>query len=136
MTEYVVGFAFNRNIDQLVLIEKQRPDWQRGKLNGVGGKVDIVELPIDAMIREFAEETGVELIDWWYFGRLRGPDHIVHLYTIFDDQIKRCRTTTDESIAFIHPRDLPANVVPNLRWIVPAALQQFTERFVITAEYK
>ena len=59
MTEYVVGFAFSTCRTIVVMIEKNRPDWQKGKLNGVGGKIEAGEWPPDAMTREFKEETSL-----------------------------------------------------------------------------
>lgn len=56
---YVCGFAFSEDGDLVYLIEKKRPNWQLGCLNGIGGGVDIDEEPINAMVREFEEETGV-----------------------------------------------------------------------------
>lgn len=40
MKEYVLGFAFNRERTKIVLILKNRPDWQKGKYNGIGGKIE------------------------------------------------------------------------------------------------
>lgn len=34
---YVVGFCFNSDLSQIILIEKNKPEWQKGYLNGVGG---------------------------------------------------------------------------------------------------
>src|SRR5690349_16479461 len=65
--EYVCGFMFDRDMARLVLIRKSKPQWQAGKLNGVGGKVELIgmhglsqcyETPQRAMAREFKEETG------------------------------------------------------------------------------
>ena len=64
---YVVGFLFNPDMTEVVLIKKNRPDWQKGLLNGVGGKIESGEDPITAMIREFKEETGVEIYNWNLF---------------------------------------------------------------------
>ena len=35
-TDYVVGFMFDLNYKDVVLIRKNRPVWQQNKLNGVG----------------------------------------------------------------------------------------------------
>jgi 8-oxo-dGTP pyrophosphatase MutT (NUDIX family) len=57
-TEYVVGFVFDPDESHLLLIWKNRPAWQAGKLNGPGGKRENGETPLAAMEREFGEETG------------------------------------------------------------------------------
>ena len=60
MNRYVVGFAFNKVGDQVVLIKKNRPAWQSGLLNGIGGHIEETDkTALDAMIREFEEETSV-----------------------------------------------------------------------------
>ena len=60
MIHYALGFAFNVGLTQVALIEKLKPDWQKGKLNGIGGKVNNFENYNLAMVREFEEETGVK----------------------------------------------------------------------------
>jgi hypothetical protein len=35
MKEYVLGFMFNRLLGHVILIEKNRPEWQKGHYNGV-----------------------------------------------------------------------------------------------------
>lgn len=56
---YVVGYAFRADYGAVALIEKRKPAWQAGKLNGIGGKIEPDESPAGAMSREFAEEAGV-----------------------------------------------------------------------------
>jgi 8-oxo-dGTP diphosphatase len=56
MIEYVVGFLFNESLDQIALIRKEKPDWQRGKINGIGGKIEENESPEQAMRREFKKK--------------------------------------------------------------------------------
>lgn len=50
---YVLGFKFynNNGIMYAVLIEKKRPEYIAGFLNGIGGKIEENERPIDAMVR-------------------------------------------------------------------------------------
>jgi 8-oxo-dGTP pyrophosphatase MutT (NUDIX family) len=77
---YVLGFVFNRNLGRVLLVLKNRPAWQANKLNGIGGKIEVGETPLQAMEREFREETGfvqrlrqkedeVDTIQWHYVGR-------------------------------------------------------------------
>lgn len=123
MIEYCLGFAFNPSLDTVVLIKKQRPEWQAGLLNGVGGKLEPGESAMDAMHREFKEETGVSISDWQRFGQLSGSDWIVHLYTtkIYDWEIASIiYKKTDEEI-LLKDADNLSNIIPNLMWLVPMA---------------
>lgn len=56
--QYVLGIMFSEDEERVLAIWKNRPDWQAGKLNGIGGKIEDGETPIEAMRREFREETG------------------------------------------------------------------------------
>ncbi len=53
-------FLFSEDRRRVVLINKKRPEWQAGLQNGIGGKVLEGEIYLQAMIREFKEETGFE----------------------------------------------------------------------------
>lgn len=132
-TRYVVGFVFHD--DEVLLIEKNRPSWQRGRLNGVGGHVEPGETFLQAMVREFAEETGWHFQGWEHFATLCGDDR--------DSHRQGAHTGTDFEVAFfrgmayspglpdVHPTDepprwarvnnLPDTVLPNLRWLIPLA---------------
>jgi 8-oxo-dGTP pyrophosphatase MutT (NUDIX family) len=57
--DYVVGFMYSRLQDKIVLVQKQKPAWQKNLLNGIGGKIEDSETPLNAMVREFFEETKV-----------------------------------------------------------------------------
>lgn len=58
---YVAGLLFGDVRSRVMLIRKARPDWMRGKLNGIGGHIEQGERPLGAMCREFKEETGVTI---------------------------------------------------------------------------
>jgi 8-oxo-dGTP diphosphatase len=127
--EWVVGFLLDDAAERVVLIRKNRPEWQAGKLNGVGGKVEADDADLEAaMVREFWEETGVRVNSWHHFARLEWEEGTVHFFRAFRyaDLLAACRTTTDETIE-LHPlAELllpgnPAGATPNLLWLVPLA---------------
>jgi len=62
MKKYTIGFIFDATRDLVLLIEKINPAWQRGKLNGVGGKLESYDnTPRAGMRREALEETGLDI---------------------------------------------------------------------------
>jgi 8-oxo-dGTP pyrophosphatase MutT (NUDIX family) len=60
---YVLGFVMDERKEKIVLIHKNRPDFQAGKLNGLGGKIEEGETPEDAIKREIEEESGLVISD-------------------------------------------------------------------------
>jgi 8-oxo-dGTP diphosphatase len=136
MQGYVVGFCFHESGDEVVLIRKQHPSWQKGKLNGVGGKMEPGESGYQTMVREFQEETGIRLAEWEQFATIRGTsgptkrgadhpeDWVIYFFKAFDTvAFDTVDTLTDEPIERISVGDLPGlTTVPHLKWLVPLAL--------------
>ena len=84
-TEYVVGFLFSKERDRVVLIQKNRPDWQSGDLNGVGGHVNPGETYAQAMRREFLEEAGLDVPDWEEVASAECPTVRIVFFRAFGD---------------------------------------------------
>ena len=121
-TRYVVGFMLSADMSQVVLIQKNRPAWQRGRLNGVGGKIDSTDSSsLSCMIREFEEETGLVVKSWQLFCTLTGKDFIVDFYYSVGD-VEKVDTVTDEKVAIFDICMLPPAVLPNIRWLIQMAL--------------
>ena len=120
MKNYVVGFMFDESGENIVLIKKNKPDWQKGKFNGVGGKIEIEEKPKDAMIREFKEETGVVYHNWDNFLTIQYNDCIVYFFKAFDQKaFSYADTTEEEEIWKFAINDLPVDdLIFNLNWII------------------
>lgn len=103
MKKYVLGFAFNDY--HVLLIKKEKPVWQKGLYNGLGGHIEEGEEPIIAMVREFEEECGIvtENKDWEQFAIMNGDDWMVYCFrsrNVFD--LSQAKQTTNESIAVIN----------------------------------
>ena len=60
---YVLGFVMDEKKERIVLVHKNRPNFQVGKLNGLGGKIEEGETPVEAMKREILEESGLVIDD-------------------------------------------------------------------------
>lgn len=121
--KYVVGFYFDTQ-GGVILIEKQKPQWQKGFLNGVGGHIEQGETPIEAMAREFREETGIlEPIEWKHYctaTQERSPG-ILHFFWAFGIPYEPQQTTI-ERVAVYKIDDLPKlKTHRNLKWLVPMA---------------
>lgn len=123
--EYVVGFLFDTSRTQVVLVKKNRPPWQAGKYNGVGGKIEPGESPAQAMRREFVEETGELRNDWELFCILGDSKFKVYFYRAFEVCWLRGKvsTKTDEQISVVPIHAVSqSNSIPNLTWLIPMAL--------------
>jgi 8-oxo-dGTP diphosphatase len=144
MQHFVVGFAFNADAKQVALIRKKRPSWQAGRLNGIGGKIETGEDPIDAMVREFYEETGVstESKQWQTCAVLGSkPDaqtqwHM-HVYSLRGLDLQRLKSTTDEQIEIhrVGSSVIATEGISNLAWLIPLALDIDLTRLDVRALY-
>lgn len=130
---YVCGFLLDLN-DQLLLVEKLKPDWQAGRLNGIGGKVEFGEEPVLAMIREWSEEVGSPHTSWEEFCRIEGANFGVHFYKGKTEmphwaRLKE-RDTNDvgEKLVTVGKSLVPQmRTIPNLKWLVPLAFDDIYE---------
>jgi 8-oxo-dGTP diphosphatase len=126
MQHYACGFLFSTDRSRVLLIRKNRPAWQAGKLNGVGGKLEAGESPLDAMRREFREEAGLRIDDWRHVLSLVAETWAGHFFCAFGP-IDQARAITDEALE-IHPvTQLPNDTIPNLHWIIPLMLDPDAE---------
>lgn len=102
MIKYVVGFAFNMDRRTVLLITKLKPEWQKGSLNGIGGKVETGESPLFAMDREAIEETGLHLV-WTERGIMRGVNNdgtsfFCHVFYAYSDRISEFKQMEKEQL--------------------------------------
>lgn len=146
---FVIGFAFTPDplpYTRVLMIRKIKPAWQAGKLNGVGGKIDhytekrypgcrevTLETPIEAMVREFHEETGVlsEGADWHLYAIMHNGAH-AHQVFCYESREARlfeeAETMEAEELVrvpvntIMHPEQWP--LIPNLPSKVMLALDR------------
>jgi 8-oxo-dGTP diphosphatase len=127
--QYVVGFAFTEDERAVLLISKTHPDWQKGFFNGPGGKVEENEIPEQCMRREYIEETGIDIADWTLFHRMEGKGFTVYFYKAFNNIILHAKQFTDEKLVFFIVNRLPDNIISNLAWLIPQALDKTKYHF-------
>ena len=137
MQEYVLCLLYDKMSKCVALVHKIKPKWQAGKINGIGGKVEVGEIPLAACSREFLEETGVEIpqSEWRQFLTLSGDGFVVHSFVAFNDRVFYCKTMEDEAIEIFNVKDIDyTKCVDNLKWIIPLSLSKdrmMTETFEI-----
>lgn len=120
MTIYSCGFLFD-NLGQVVLIRKNRPVWQAGKLNGVGGHVEDGESFHECMVREFKEEAQLNVSEWQRFAKLAMKDSTIVFYRATVETLNGVVAMTDEPLVFVDSFELPSDTIPNLQWLIPMA---------------
>lgn len=132
MTNYVAGFFFSEDLMKVALIRKNKPEWQRGLLNGVGGKIEAGESPLDAMQREFFEEAGVMTLRDHWTKVLEMQDNAtfsVHFFAAIGD-VSTVRSIEDEKIEVIDVESITIHrpdVVENIPWLVGMAVDMMKD---------
>jgi 8-oxo-dGTP diphosphatase len=127
---YVNTFIFSSLTDTVLLIEKNRPEQQRGRLNGIGGKIEAGENPLQAAVREICEECGLEINieELIPVCRVTSTNSIVAFFAVFTthENLHKAASITDEQVMLMQCagiQTIPAyRIMPNLRWQIPMAL--------------
>src|SRR5690348_8536530 len=98
--EYTVAFIFSEDLSKVLLVKKERPAWQKGFLNGIGGKIENGESSLECIKREVNEEAGLIIKNFEYVGQINGSEYSVDVFTsrLPYDEIMKGKTLTDEKI--------------------------------------
>ena len=132
MIQYCLGFLFDIfDRDKVALIRKNRPSWQAGLLNGIGGKLEEGETYRQAMVREFFEETGNVAARWNLFAELFSGHSAINgqpwkmgcFYGFGVTDL--CESKTDEKIEIIQWPLIGKNkslCVENTPWLLEMAI--------------
>ena len=123
MINYVVGLMFNLDKTKVALIRKNRPEWQNGLLNGIGGKNNEGEHSVDAMTREFEEETSLKTFwyDWWPLVTLTAQNNAwqVDVFYAMGNWLGLLKDTTDEKIEIIDVANIDnEKTISNIPWLI------------------
>lgn len=127
MKEYVLVHVQQENYDRrtkrVLLVEKKRPQWQNGRLNLIGGKVEENELTCQAVIREVKEESGFDVTRSKIFGTIVGDDYTVYCCVgyINSSEEPKPRKEEDEIVKWYWWESIKYNskLIPNLFVIIP-----------------
>jgi 8-oxo-dGTP pyrophosphatase MutT (NUDIX family) len=138
MIEYVCGFLISKEFDAVLMVKKEKPDWQKGLWNGIGGKIEGSEPPYIAMIREFKEEIGIDSVAyecWENIGKVTefNGEWRVHFFKQFvrylpkfhlTNSINQWNNDAGEQLDFLPysgllKGDYKGMTILNLNWIIP-----------------
>lgn len=127
-SQYVLGFLFSMNFNWIVLIRKNKPEWQKGLLNGVGGKKEKGETILQCMQREFKEEAGIFIKDWFNFTIMSFPDYEVWCFMSTSHKCVLVSSPTNEPVDIYKANTLRSEkTILNLNWLIPLAQDQLLE---------
>ena len=139
MSMYVLGFIFSK--ERVLLIQKAKPEWQAGKMNGIGGKLEKFETLHNAMQRECLEETGINIDaeSWDHCITMDVPNKCsrVYIFRAYQDfatlhQVDLNRSDNPNETLCVCGKDelslgnnfLGAPLISNLKWIIPMLLDK------------
>jgi 8-oxo-dGTP diphosphatase len=126
LKRYALGFLFNADHSQVLLVHKLRPDWQRGLLNGLGGKVENNETPLACIVRETKEESSLRTAhrQWLHIGELASDAWLVSVFAgTFLGSVSEACKNDKEAIGWFSIDQLPDQVIQNLKWLIPLSLE-------------
>lgn len=134
---YVAGLAFCNT--KIMLIRKNKPEWMKGKLNGIGGHIEAGETASEAMRREFTEETGLISPDNWKpFATLTGsytnePNRpwLIYWFVGIIPDIKP-KGNPEEPVNWYQLETIHEEyLMPNLLWLIHMALERMSHTSMI-----
>jgi len=133
--KYVLGIVTGSK--HILLIGKLQPEWQAGKYNFLGGKIEEGETADEAISREIKEECGLHfnVNEFTYNGLLYRPnDFEMYIYSIdCGDAIFDAKTLEEEKIHIIPINtfmEMPSVLqIENLKWLYTMINDGFKKEF-------
>ena len=133
----VLGFVTFGNF--VLLIKKEHPAWQSGKMNGIGGHVEEGESPLEAMRREATEEAGdfVGGLEWVKKGTVTwGRETVLHCFYADGGDTPRFENKTSEKLSITPIRRLyGVDCVDDLDYLIPLCMASGLESFALEGRH-
>jgi 8-oxo-dGTP pyrophosphatase MutT (NUDIX family) len=109
----------------MLMILRQKSDWQFGKLNMLGGRIEAFENAEEAALRELKEEANVDAIGAALIGEMHYPEAKVSVVDCpFDPDVNEVKSSSEGEVLWLDSdqalRD--PRLIPNLRVIIPLAV--------------
>jgi len=134
---YTVGILFNPDLTQVVLISKNRPEWQKGLLNFPGGHMESSESQCTCVSREFKEECCLDIpvSDWKLIGEITNPGTIQSPYpynvfvltAIYKPEYGRLDMGEDQKVDWYTIKHLNNPRITNIDWLIEFARNVHTQ---------
>lgn len=105
-------------------MRRTRPAWQAGRVNALGGAIMDGETAREAARREVREESGVDVAEWSEVLVWEDAKYRMHVLGAVSGLAGGARTMEDQEVFLADVGALPPNVIDNLRWLVPLALDR------------
>ena len=116
MMRVVVGIITDN--EEILLLKKNNPDWQKGLYNGIGGKVELNTTPLETIIKKCQEELGLNISNWIELDSeisSSGIEIVYFLTTLNEGEIKKLQSQTDERAELFSINNLPTNILQDLK---------------------
>ena len=132
MASYVIIWVQQGNSQaDVLLVLKDKPEWQKGKLNLPGGKIEEGESPEQAATRELKGEAGYDpIVPVRVMGAMQdGSNTIYCVKAVIMSREEPCpREEETQAILWMpwHKADYDERLIPNLRLIVPLMMRGVT----------
>jgi 8-oxo-dGTP diphosphatase len=119
MKHYVLGFVFDGQ-QNVILIQKDKPEWMAGRWNGIGGKIEPGESPEEAIDREAHEEIGRSDLEWYHQITYVSPSGTMFVFAAFTPELylQQPPDETEQAAVFCR-KNLPTPLMENLEWMIP-----------------
>jgi 8-oxo-dGTP diphosphatase len=139
MQKYTLGFIFDSTLNKVLLMHKTKPEWQAGKVNGLGGKVEEGEDGISCIKREVKEESNldIEKESFVYAGVLHSDSfHMEVFCSIYTGNISDAKTLEEQKVEWFPIDSLPKNGIDNLFWLIHMTLDKIKNNKIENFEVK
>ena len=116
MMRVVVGIITDN--EEILLLKKNNPDWQKGLYNGIGGKVELNTTPLETIIKKSEEDLGINISNWRELDSeisSSGIEIVYFLTTLNEGEIKKLQSQTDERAELFSINNLPTNILQDLK---------------------
>lgn len=125
MIRYTLGFLFNKDFSKVLLIHKLSPEWQKGKVNGLGGKFEENETSNECISREVEEESSLitKASLWRKVGELHSSKFNVDVMTyVYEGRESGAISVEKQQVEWFPVARLPENIMSNLTWLIPICI--------------